>query len=340
MKNKNKCVNRLSLLAALIAVIGFSFASCKPAADSTEAKYVSTDGTNTYELVISAPRAAYSPKDGDTYVLTITVTNTGVSVGTSTGTVATVRGNTFTLQPARGGAAPFQVTISGGNLTDITESITLDSGISQPAPGPVTPTNSGNNSGGNTSGSSTIVSGATVKYSSDYITNTNMTDAKSRTDFSYIPFFGDWLDQREPLNEVINEPTSVTISDSKVTIKLGIPKDDFLARFNWWKDWLSDRIIVSDWNARVMYDDDFVFTTSDEKYLLICAKDEKNIAFLCYADRDVTFKGTSEYRWKVDCTFKKGWNYLINSEVGNGTTTSSLSQPSGYYWVVDNFSDF
>ena len=133
---------KLLWIAVLIAVIGFSFASCKgaDAAEPTSATYKSrgSDG-NTYELVITKDpnRAAYTPQAGDTYVLTIT--KSGEPNKKSTGTVATVSGGTFTLQPT-GSGTTFTVTITGGNMTKIEGSITLDSGGSpQPAPGAVTP---------------------------------------------------------------------------------------------------------------------------------------------------------------------------------------------------------
>jgi len=134
---------RRSLLAiiAIIAVIGFSFASCK-GADPTEAKYVSTDGTNTYELVISAAKAVYTPKDGDNYVLTI---NPGNKI--SKGTVA-VSGGSFSLTP-NGSTEAFTITITGGNMTAISGNI-ADLGINVSAT--LTPSNSGNNNNAALSG--------------------------------------------------------------------------------------------------------------------------------------------------------------------------------------------
>jgi len=116
MKNFIKLIG----IIALIAVIGFTFASCKPAAEPTEATYksVGSDG-NTYELVIkdSAAKAAYKPKAGDTYVLTITFPDKTKKI--SSGTVAGGSVDSgFTLKPT-GSETTFTVTVSNEKMTAI-----------------------------------------------------------------------------------------------------------------------------------------------------------------------------------------------------------------------------
>jgi hypothetical protein len=175
----------------------------------------------------------------------------------------------------------------------------------------------------------TIVSGATVEYSSANITN--MTEAKSYTDFSY--FWGD------PLSIYINAPTSVTISGGKLTIKLGIPKDEY---FQDCSSLIEGGITVTPSNAKVftLLCDDDGYITSDEKYGLACLKDQETLdddemAGFIYADRDVTIKGTETNGdgTTYNVSLKKGWNYWIIAD-SYSTITSSLSQPNGYKWVV------
>jgi len=131
MKNKIECAKRLSLLAALIALIGFSFTSCKEAAEPTSAKYVSTDNDgNKYELVITkAPnRTAYTPQDGDTYVLTITLKAGGTQI--SKGTVK-VNESSFSLTPKKDDGtdgAKFTIITSGTGIEFISGNITLTDG--------------------------------------------------------------------------------------------------------------------------------------------------------------------------------------------------------------------
>jgi len=101
------------------------------------AKYVSTDSDgNTYELVITeaSDRAAYNPKNGDTYVLTITDT-IGVEISKSSGTVTvTVSGgaSSFVLAPSDNPAQILTITIVKTDtsilMTAIEGTITTTSG--------------------------------------------------------------------------------------------------------------------------------------------------------------------------------------------------------------------
>jgi len=184
--------------------------------------------------------------------------------------------------------------------------------------------------GGQTISGSTIVSGAPVTYAPNL-----PAEAKKVTDFN------NW--DNGLISDIINQPARVTVNSGNVTIKLGTPKDDFLNLYD-----LSDEIAqgfnVSDSNAKVFFEDDFIFYTYDKSYILVCFKvgaelGEENIAFLIYADRDVTIKGThTDYGFTKNwnASLKKGWNYLVNTGNGNTTNTytSSVSQPNGYKWTV------
>jgi len=151
MKNKIK----LLMIIAIVALIGFSMTACPADAGGTPgggnpgpqtAKFESEDAEgNTYVLEITnaSGRAAYAPKNGDTYVLTIIKDDTTKK---SSGTVTvTTSGNSssFVLQPEtpNGSETPpsFTITIvttnSGAQLMTAFEgTITLTSGDTEPAP--------------------------------------------------------------------------------------------------------------------------------------------------------------------------------------------------------------
>jgi len=128
-------------IIALLAVIGFSMIACSDPDAGTppppRASYVSFDEItgNRYELVITeaaTDRAVYTPKTGDTYVLTITGPN-GTVLAISTGTVASVSGGSIGLQHNRG--TVITVTVSGngddGAITNfINDNIPIDGNVS------------------------------------------------------------------------------------------------------------------------------------------------------------------------------------------------------------------
>jgi len=120
-------------IAAMVAIIGFSMAALSLTSCDTGS---SGDGGNPtskeysagdYKLVITqGARAAYTPQDGDTYVLTI------ISTGQkSTGTVTISESGSemvFTLTPSVPGASPFTITISNGEIESISGTITCEDG--------------------------------------------------------------------------------------------------------------------------------------------------------------------------------------------------------------------
>jgi len=120
-------------ITALIAVIGFSMATCGGGDDGgnppTSITYTSYDASgNIYTLVVTKDpnRAVYVPQSGDTYVLTIK-NSAGSVIGTSTGLVKTTSGSNFTLES---GGVEFSVTISGNTISEITaeSGIPIDDG--------------------------------------------------------------------------------------------------------------------------------------------------------------------------------------------------------------------
>jgi hypothetical protein len=148
MKNLYKVLG----IIALAAVIGFTFAACggddggsnpgggtNPGDGSdgdTSVIYRSADDNNSYELEItkSGARAAYKPKDGDDYTMTVTKRSDGSSKK-SDGKVKTASDGRFTLEKD---GKSFEVTVADGAMTDIKGDIPLNDGTTIPSPGEVT----------------------------------------------------------------------------------------------------------------------------------------------------------------------------------------------------------
>jgi hypothetical protein len=107
--------------------------------------YTSTaDSGDTYKLTITpSGRAAFTPQANDSYTLVITYKN-GNPGKTSTGTIQAYVSGTFTLAK---GTVSFTVTVTGGDMTQITGSIPIDNEEPVTAPGAVTPQKDGNNGG-------------------------------------------------------------------------------------------------------------------------------------------------------------------------------------------------
>jgi len=148
-----KKTNRIKLfgLIALVAVFGFSMAGCGGGAGDGDdnpgngtipqtAQYLSADSEgNLYTLTITEDAdnrsSRYTAQSGDTYELT-----TGIKI--SRGIVSIDSSGNLVLTPVSG-IFTVTVTISGGNLTSITGTITWDDGDTTTAPGDVTPFTSG-----------------------------------------------------------------------------------------------------------------------------------------------------------------------------------------------------
>jgi len=178
-------------------------------------------------------------------------------------------------------------------------------------------------------------------------------EAKNKTDFSYY-INGGWggMDgssgyTTRPISDFINAPASVNISGGKVTIKLGVPKDEHL---NVISEGMPPSITANPGDAKIfMFDDDFC--TSDGNYYLVCRRDANFSAMLWYVDKDVTIKGTltesgTGYDGNpvtitmiLNLSLKKGWNYYFgtyNEATKTATASSSTTIPNGYTWTVIN----
>jgi hypothetical protein len=152
MKNVFKVLG----IIALVTAIGLSFAGCDtggggttpaptgPAGPAPLQKTVYTwdAGDDSYSLEIteaSNSRAAYTPKSGDTYVLTITLKAGGTQK--SSGAVA-VSNNTFTLTPT-GTSTTFTITVTPTAtnvlVTGMSGTITLEGGETKTVTETVTP---------------------------------------------------------------------------------------------------------------------------------------------------------------------------------------------------------
>jgi len=154
-----KTILRIVGIVAMVAVIGFSMLACgggddggDTSGDPTSATYTGYDPSGTaYKLVVSGSNraATYTPKAGDTYVLTI-------GTEKSNGTVKSFSSNVLTLEK---NGQEFYVTVSGTTIASISGSIPLDGGGTKTPP-VLTPTKPGD---GGTEGGGTDNGGLSVE---------------------------------------------------------------------------------------------------------------------------------------------------------------------------------
>jgi hypothetical protein len=131
--------------------------------DPTSITYTSTDDTgNKYELEIKAAgrAAAYTPKAGDSYILTIFI---GATTSKSTGTVGAVTGLTITLKHT--GEVEFTVTVSGSSIASFSAAIPVDSGGTVPKPEISKPVGGGTISGSYSFTDPSGLGSATITFS-------------------------------------------------------------------------------------------------------------------------------------------------------------------------------
>ena len=100
--------------------------------------YAGTANGVLYTLTITekAGKAAYAPQGGDSYELT-------AAAKTSTGTVESFVGGTFTLAPSGDSGNTFFVTVSGIGITAMSGTITWDGGATESAPANFIPKTTG-----------------------------------------------------------------------------------------------------------------------------------------------------------------------------------------------------
>jgi len=133
-------------LIVLAAIIGVSMMSCgggggggtptPPAPSPTSTVFESEDDSNRYILFIEAPknnRAAFNPKNGDSYTLTIILKTTGATK-TSSGTVLTVSGTILTLSGGNNLKVTIEISSDVSVMKGMTGTIITDTGETIQAP--------------------------------------------------------------------------------------------------------------------------------------------------------------------------------------------------------------
>jgi len=146
MKRKNQYVYSMALVSILM--LGLIFAACKPAPDDGTLVFeATTNGGDSYTLTITqnTAAAAFSPAQGDSYVLEFT--KAGVSY-VSRGTVQNFSNNILILQPSYAGVGTFSVQVSNEKITGIMGAIAVEGAndpILPPGPGSFPAAGGGNN---------------------------------------------------------------------------------------------------------------------------------------------------------------------------------------------------
>ena len=157
MKSTMKC-----LVIALAAVIGFSFAvlsltGCDGGGgggggDDNSVTYTSYDADGTeYKLEITknTSKAAYKPKEGDSYKLTIKETNGTTKTSTGIVVEVSINGDDYTIELEHNATNnSVSVTVSGSNIT-FSDTIYLDDNSTRAKPGTLTTKKPSSGGGGN-----------------------------------------------------------------------------------------------------------------------------------------------------------------------------------------------
>jgi len=351
MKNKIKCVKRFGLLAALIAVIGFSFASCG-GTDSTSTSYTSKDADdNTYKLEISAAKAAYKPADGDSYVLTITFAD-GSPDQISKGTI-TPTANGYDLKPAvrnssTGQFESFSIIITNGGISGINGTITLEGGNDgTPPSGTLTPVSGGGNSGGSSSGSL----GGTLTLSAQVYVETYGTTSSGDIKISYAPYSGSVASLKS------DGAGSGSINNGKLSFSIGVPNNLERADANidlseTGLDLYKDMKITPSNTMGAGLDFDDYILMKENTVVSSTAYDVEMVLYL-YVDRNCTMTATGKTTTinnsmtvtasNVNLSLKQGWNAVtlkvtvkMNSSGTGGTGTASmkLGDSTSCKWTI------
>jgi len=206
--------------------------------------------------------------------------------------------------------------------------------------------NPGGGDGGNSTPTTSIVSGVQV-YNWDGSTPFNgsagLTTYTDSKDFSYVNGSGGSITDYVP-------NSSVKVTDGKLTLTLGTPKESILAVFS---EQLPSGITFNPSTTKACPPLGWFYTFDDSLALECYKKYESSSprkyvkAFFVYVDRDVIINGTGSETYEssytttmtfTNCSLKKGWNYLIgtvnnndSSDTTNYTTSQSLSD---FTWVV------
>jgi hypothetical protein len=324
MKNKKilLVIPAIALVFAM-AVIGCGSSGASSIGEKpTSVTYISADSAgNTYELEISSAsaRAAYNPKQGDNYVLTINPGNKK-----SSGTVKSFTGGEFTLAK---GNDEFKVAITNGEMTEIKGTIPCDDGSKKEAPaGRLTPVNNELPHAGDGS------LGETVN-----ITDQSVIDAPSGT-VEFDEYFKE--------NIIGSEVKTV---NGKLTFKLTSNiKQEFLAQETQSLDEYNGRLVTktpSDLQI-IMVDAVALDSNIDDYYGLRWGydiersnSDEENYVLFLYADKDGTISGKSrDGTYTCNLVLKKGWNTVLRRTVDTYsfvTDTYVTGKPdSNYKWFL------
>jgi hypothetical protein len=167
LNRKGRVSLPITLAAFFSIALAFTFNACggddSPTGDGgveggNQATYSGTSGGKEYVLKITESignaaylsknisSAVYSPKVGDSYILT-------VGGKTSTGTVSSFDSGTFTLKPSNS-ETPFTATILGSDLVAMGGTITWSDNTISEAPSTLTPSTSGSSSSSSDGGAS------------------------------------------------------------------------------------------------------------------------------------------------------------------------------------------
>ena len=309
--------------------------------------FISTDGTNTYELEIKASGARAAIKDGDSYTLTVTGSNSS-KIGTSTGTVKSADKGKLKLLDKNN--IEIDVVINGNRITSLGE-FYLDDGKTKITPKKISTAYSSINS--RFTGRLTNFSDSAYIYCEDGNDKEHKIGSVSSggsftLDFKDFPIIFDYLEDGEKsAKDVLNSIED----DVKITGKLDITGNaQVISAMPYVTHDLSfGGGVSSSMNDMLMVGKPIDYSSYSSGNITTF---DFYMSLFMYADGPLTVKGnlnvtvtqksskdTSKYTGIYDYSLKPGWNivyiYVKNNIDGkDGIITIKSTKFSGTDWCL------
>jgi len=321
--------NTLKFLGCFILVVAVAFSMISCGGD-TQPRVTTYSGkaseTETYTLVVTEKRAAYSPKNTDPYVLT---TTTGKI---STGTVTNNASGKLTLQPIVDGMDPstFVVSVTGNAIEGFDPGYQITWNTAHPPEtGPAILVS------GNTTPPIASVPGGAVFANSIQVKDAN---TYIWTNQGQVLVTGSGIDgtyqDNLVLNPIIFTNPVCSITNGKLNINIGAPNLNFTNVQLGDPEGLWKLPVVGSSNVRgwVFYGG-FVRQVGSDFFAIYLDKDPDNDIVFLYANGNATLNGKNDqnnYTYN-NVSIKTGWNLLLRD--WDNMSISNVTVDNTYKWT-------